>query len=31
MARFLALQVKMGKLTLEQIPEPLRTEVEALL
>lgn len=31
MANFLALQVKMGKITIEQVPERYRAEVEALL
>ena len=31
MAHFLALQVKMGKITIEQVPERYRAEVEAIL
>ncbi len=31
MAKFLAIQVRMGKITLEQVPELYRKEVAALL
>lgn len=31
MAYFLALQVRMGRITLDQVPEQYRAEVEALL
>lgn len=31
MAAFLAVQVRLGKITLEQVPERFRLEVEALL
>ena len=31
MIKFLVLQIKMGKITLEQVPEKYRAEVEALL
>ncbi len=31
MAHFLAVQVKLGKITLEQVPEKYKTEVEAIL
>jgi hypothetical protein len=31
MAQFLAIQIRLGKITLEQIPEPYRAEVEAIL
>lgn len=31
MAKFLAIQVRLGQITLEQVPERWRPEVEALL
>ena len=31
MARFLALQIKLGRLTLEEIPESLKSQVESLM
>jgi hypothetical protein len=31
MAQFLVVQIKLGKITIEQVPEKYRTEVEALL
>jgi hypothetical protein len=31
MAQFLALQIRMGKVTIEQVPDKYRAEVEALL
>lgn len=31
MAKFLALQIQMGKITLEQVPERYRAEVEEIL
>lgn len=31
MAQFLAVQIRLGKITLEQVPEQYREEVEALL
>lgn len=31
MAKFLALQIRMGNLTLEQVPEYLKAEVENIL
>ena len=31
MAKFLAVQVRLGRITIDQVPERWRTEVEALL
>lgn len=31
MAQFLAVQIKLGKIAIEQVPEKYRTEVEELL
>lgn len=31
MAQFLAVQIKLGKITIEQVPEKYKTEVEQIL
>jgi hypothetical protein len=31
MAQFLAVQIRLGKITIEQVPERYRAEVEAIL
>ncbi len=31
MAKFLAVQIRLGRITLEQVPEKYRTEVEVIL
>ena len=31
MAQFLAIQVRLGRITIEQVPEQYRAEVEAIL